>query len=205
MGENPSRFQGPDLPVESVAWAEARAFCARLSEREGARYRLPTEAEWEYAGRGEVEGAEFAWRDSFPPVVDGALQANIADESFRARFPEAARESGYVPGYDDGYPTTAPVGRFAPNGFGLYDMIGNVFEWCSDYYVLGTQYYLDSPESDPPGPEAGEDRVLRGASWWAAPRRHYRVASRFRDDPGVKAPAIGFRCVMEVPRETDRP
>jgi formylglycine-generating enzyme required for sulfatase activity len=198
IGENPSRITGTDLPVESVDWHEATAFCARLSGMDGATYRLPTEAEWEYAARGGHDGREYAWGDSMPPLVDGTPAANVADEAFRSTFPDEAARGGWVPGYDDGFATTAPVGSFPANGLGLHDMIGNVFEWCSDAYDLGTQYYLESPEMDPTGPEEGSDRVLRGASWWAGPGRYYRVASRFRDAPEARAAAIGFRCVLEV-------
>ncbi len=202
MGGNPSRFRGPSLPVESVTWHEAAAFCDRLSDLEGRAYRLPTEAEWEYAARGGVEGREFAWGDEASPEVNGLKHANVADEAFRAAYARAADESGSIAGYHDGYAATSPVGRFAPNGYGLRDMIGNVFEWCSDYYVLGTQYYAESPEKGPRGPALGEERVLRGASWWAAPERYYRVASRFRDAPDSRAAAIGFRCVREVASRT---
>ena len=156
MGQNPSQFRGSDdLPVEGVSWLDAVRFCNKLSEREGLKpyyriggdavtiaggdgYRLPTEAEWEYACRAGTT-TRFSFGDDESALDQYAwYSANSKDQ-------------------------THPVGEKQPNAFGLYDMQGNVFEWCWDGYHA--DYYKQSPANDPQGPERAANRVIRGGSW----------------------------------------
>jgi formylglycine-generating enzyme required for sulfatase activity len=172
MAYNPSYFKGPNRPVEMVNWEEAREFCEKLSalpEENAAerRYRLPTEAEWEYACRG---GADAYQKFN---VGDVLRQAD-------ANFGGAA---------------TKDVGSFAPNGWGLYDMHGNVWEWCSDWYGL----YSELPAADPTGPKQGQDRALRGGSWNYS-SRNCRSASRNWVVPTSRYAFFGFRVVMDAGR-----
>jgi formylglycine-generating enzyme required for sulfatase activity len=161
MGFNPSRFKGPDRPVEEVSWDDAQEFLRKLNERnDGHRYRLPTEAEWEYAAPAyPVELDEIAWYE---------------------------KNSGGQ---------TRPVGQKKPNGRGLYDMQGNVWEWCQDWH--DEKYYGSSPVVDPQGPPSGHSRVLRGGSWFndawrlRVPNRHWMI-------PSNQDGSNGLRCVREV-------
>ncbi|OAI49773.1 hypothetical protein AYO44_06135 [Planctomycetaceae bacterium SCGC AG-212-F19] len=186
MRTNPARFNaagGGDLnhPVERVSWDDAMEFCRRLSalpeEKQASRvYRLPTEAEWEYACR-----AGTPTPFSIGPALTGA-QANF-DANFPAGDGEKARPTG----------RTMPVGTYAANNFGLHDMHGNLWEWCADWYEGG--YYRASPRRDPPGPTAGRFRVVRGGSW----RNHAatcRAAYRNALVPNNRDPYTGFRVVI---------
>ncbi len=187
VGKNPSRFNkdqdgGPTHPVETVSWEEAVEFCKRLSEMEeekraGRVYRLPTEAEWEYACRGGAkEYAVFHFGNSL-----SSTQAN-----FDGGRPYGGAEKGPYVG------AIKPVGSYKPNGFGLYDMHGNVWEWCQDWY--DKDYYKNSAIRDPQGPEKGEARLLRGGSWsdvgWLC-----RSANRYWIAPGDRYNIFGFRVV----------
>lgn len=187
MGVNPARFQGAaggglEHPVECVSWDEAVTLCSRLAglpTEAGRAYRLPTEAEWEYACRagsstpfhfGPSLSAREASMDGHHPYGDGP------------RGPSA--------------PRTAKVGSYPANHFGLFDMHGNVWEWCADWY--DADYYQRSPRQDPPGPTSGAYRVLRGGSWRnqaATCRSAYRNALA----PNQRQPFIGFRLVLETP------
>jgi len=143
MDDNPSRFRGPDLPVEHVSWRQATDFCKRLSQlaeekRTGWVYRLPTEAEWEYACRAGTS-TTFSCGDTLDHD-----DANFCDDSVITPQP------------------TVPLGNFPPNAFGLHEMHGNVWEWCRDWYQV--DYYEQSPCDDPPGPEDGHHHVMRGGS-----------------------------------------
>ncbi|HBJ35636.1 MAG TPA: DNA recombination protein RecF [Planctomycetaceae bacterium] len=177
--------QSDEHPVVNVSWTDAVAFCNWLSLKEGKLYRLPTEAEWEYACR-----AGTATRYYHGDGPEGlAAVANVADASAKAKFsdwdwPIAAQ---------DGYAFAAPVGKFKPNAFGLYDMHGNVYEWCADWY--GEDYYSQSPEDDPQGPAAGFDRVYRGGSW-ASSTVSCRSACRRMDEPAGRSFVIGLRVVL---------
>jgi formylglycine-generating enzyme required for sulfatase activity len=164
-----------------VSWNDAQAFLGWLSRKEGETYRLPTEAEWEYACR-----AGTTSRYCFGDDPEGlAAVGNIADGTAKEKYPDwrtiAAR---------DGYIYTAPVGRFNPNAWGLFDMHGNVWEWCSDGY--GTYYYKQSPVVDPSGASQATSRVFRGGSWRFDPRCA-RSAYRAGSSPERRNRGLGFR------------
>ncbi len=181
--------QTDEHPVVNVSWNDAKAFCDWLSKKEGRKYRLPTEAEWEYSCRAGTQTRYYSGEDSETLASVG----NVADASFKRRFPRA---NGTITS-DDGYVFTAPVGRFKSNDFGLHDMHGNVWEWCRDWYDAA--YYKNSPKYDPQGPEAGSFRVLRGGSFDQSPR-YCRAARRNGQEPAHRSGLLGFRVVL-VPQE----
>lgn len=165
-GTNFSYFAGPNLPVEGVSWDDAQKFCKLMSQKkDGYRYRLPTEAEWEYAARAGDETARYG------PLDEVAWHRGNADSK------------------------THPVGEKRPNAFGLYDTLGNVWEWVEDWY--GLDYYNHSPKTDPKGPTAGEYRIARGGSWRGVARGPARVSSRYVIRQNVRSIVVGFRCVRE--------
>jgi len=174
--------QTDDHPVVNVSWNDAAEFCKWLSGKEGKTYRLPTEAEWEYACRAGTSTRYYHGDDP-----EGLAEVgNVADATAKAQFPEwkstiAAR---------DGYAFTAPVGKFKPNAWGLYDMHGNVWEWSADWYAAA--YYKASPLEDPKGPDSGTFRVLRGGSWLVRPISS-RSADRDWIDPALRVNYLGFR------------
>ena len=175
MGKNPSLFKGPLNPVEIVSWSKATEFCKILSQKTGKTVTLPTEAQWEYACRA---GTTTAFNTGETISTD---QANY--------------DGTYV--YGDGNKgkqrqKTTPVGSFTPNAWGLYDMHGNVRQWCSDWY--GYDYYAKSPTTDPQGPNTGELRVLRGCDWGNSPR-NCRSACRHWSEPNANGVVLGFRVV----------
>jgi formylglycine-generating enzyme required for sulfatase activity len=147
--------QTDEHPVVNVNWYDAVAFCKWLSRKDGKTYRLPTEAEWEYACRAGTRTRYYSGDD--PETL--AEVGNVADATARAKIPEWT----WTINASDGYVFTSPVGSFEPNAFGLYDMHGNVWEWCSDWYH--PEYYANSPTDDPQGPDSGSRRLLRGGSW----------------------------------------
>ncbi len=174
--------QTDEHPVVNVSWNDAVAFCKWLSGREGKTYRLPTEAEREYACRAGTKTRYSSGDD--PETL--AKVANVADATAEAKLPgwkNAIKAS-------DGYVFTAPVGQFKPNAFGLYDMHGNAWQWCADWY--GEDYYGKSPADNPKGPDTGNDRVLRGGSWGDWPGVT-RSATRFRMPPDYRDFLAGFR------------
>jgi formylglycine-generating enzyme required for sulfatase activity len=173
---------GDDYPVVFINWPDAEAFCRWLSTREGKTYRLPTEAEWEKAARGGLGGRKYPWGDK-PP--DGS-QCNFADR--QTDFPWSDKS------IDDGFAYPAPVGSFPPNGYGLYDMAGNVWEWCQDWFDW--DYYKISPASNPTGAFSGIDRSIRGGSW-SNDANTMRCAFRGFIFPVVPSHPRGFRIVME--------
>jgi formylglycine-generating enzyme required for sulfatase activity/tRNA A-37 threonylcarbamoyl transferase component Bud32 len=190
MGKNPSRFTadaggGLDHPVENVSWEDAMEFCRKLSDQEeekraGRVYRLPTEAEWEYACRAGTQTAVH-YGDSL-----SSRQAN-----FDGNSPYGGAAKGpYVE-------KTTKVGSYEPNAFGLYDMHGNVSEWCLDYY--SSTYYDDSPETDPQCKQRSDGRVLRGGSWINL-GRYCRAAFRSWHAPSLRSSYVGFRVVSVVER-----
>lgn len=186
-GHNPARFKqaaggGPMHPVESVSWYDAADFCRKLSsrfeERDAGRvYYLPTEAEWEYACRAGTT-TPFAFGTSL-----SSSQAN-----FNGKNPYGGARRGPF------RQRTTPAGTFPPNAFGIFDMHGNVWEWCADFYA--ETYYDTAPERDPLGPRSGSLRVLRGGNWNSAGGMNCRSARRGKDDPTAATQFDGFRVVM---------
>lgn len=178
--------QKDDHPVVNVTWNDAVAFCKWLSGQEGETYRLPTEAEWEYACRGGAETSTAYYHGNDPEGL--AQVANIADASFNSK----KKPNGLYWGIssDDGYVFTSPTGQYHPNAFGLYDMHGNVWEWCADWYE--SEYYDKSPVDDPTGPKKGSFRVNRGGSW-SSTARYCRSANRSRSNPTNRINFLGFR------------
>ncbi|MEQ1839116.1 MAG: SUMF1/EgtB/PvdO family nonheme iron enzyme [Verrucomicrobiales bacterium] len=180
-----------DHPVTRVSWDDAQNFCAWLSNKEGRAYRLPTDREWSLAvgiGGEESWTAEttianvfkpqdsFPWGSGWPPPLGAG---NYSDESCKAEAPR--RNANYLDGYNDGFPTTAPVMSFEPNGIGLYDLGGNVWEWCEDSY---------SGKRD--------DSVLRGGSWYDCERSLLLSSARRRGTPDLRYIYYGFRVVLMV-------
>lgn len=185
-GEGHRAVEGLDtgaFPVENVSWEEATAYCLRISSlaeeiAAGRSYRLPTEAEWEYACRAGSQTA-FAAGESF----------SSHDANIHGLYPCQSTVIG---------PTlnrTTAVKSYPPNAFGLYDMHGNVWEWCHDYY--DTNYYIHSPLENPAGPTSGVARVLRGGSWTCY-SRFCRSAYRCRCEPDISYYDQGFRVVCEI-------
>jgi formylglycine-generating enzyme required for sulfatase activity len=184
IGANPSRFKGPDLPVETVTWYEAIEYCNRRSIKEGLTpayqgsggsvvcdfqangYRLPTEAEWEYAAaEGNKAGLTYEYRESNSVEAVGWYNENSEN-------------------------STHAVGTKQPNSLGLYDMSGNVWEWCWDWYGG----YSSDSQTDPRGPASGSRRVLRGGSWHSN-AQDLRSANRLNYGPLSRSSYLGFRVV----------
>jgi formylglycine-generating enzyme required for sulfatase activity/serine/threonine protein kinase len=184
MGTNPSEFKGDNRPVEKVSWNDAMEFCRKLSQRTGKTFTLPTEAQWEYACRAGTTTSRY-WGDD----PDQACRyANVADRTGQQQY-----SNWTIHNCTDGHVNTSPVGSFLPNAWGLYDMIGNVWEWCLDWY--GENYYSQSPRRNPVGPGSGSGRGLRGGSWspyaWDC-----RSALRLRAPPSGTYDFLGFRLVI---------
>ena len=185
--QNPGFKQTDDHPVTNVTWHDAQAMCKWLSEKEGKKYRLPTEAEWEYCCRA---GTTTIWQSGDDP--ESLVKAgNLYDADTVKNWPQWKEFA--LKGHD-GYEFTAPVGKFAPNAFGIYDMHGNVWEWCSDWY--GGDYYAKSPVDDPQGPETGRARVRRGGSWHTWPL-YVRSSYRNWNSPSTRYTLVGMRFVRE--------
>jgi eukaryotic-like serine/threonine-protein kinase len=187
---HPGFSQGDDHPVVDVSWNDATAFCAWLSKKEGKTYELPTEAEWEYACRAGTT-TRFWCGD-----VDASLQgnANVADASLKAKSP------GFPAGtvaWDDGYMFTSPAGSFKANPWGLYDMHGNVWQWCADGYGPYQDGYIKDPNSN----ERPNRRVARGGSWWDRPRGCWS-AYRGCFSPVMRNGVLGVRVVLRLPART---
>lgn len=169
-GWNDPRFNQAEQPVTSVSWFDAIAYCEWLSEKTTRLYRLPTEAEWERAARGGLEGKPYTWGDGDPQ-----LQPNYSERWLNG--PER-------------------VGQRPPNGFGIHDISENVHEWCSDWY--DERYYLDAPSSNPQGPATGTRRASRGGSW-RHQIKITRVAARSSIPPEFKYSDYGFRVAQSRP------
>jgi len=181
--KNPGFPQRDDHPVVCVNWHDATAFCQWLSAKEGRKYRLPTEAEWEYACRAGGTTA-YPWGNN---PDDGKGWANCSDRTTAGQF-------SLFPAFNwsDGYIYTSPVATFRPNAWGLYDMIGNALQWCGDWFAT----YPAGPVVDPHGPATGKERVLRGGSFIYGPR-HCRCAFRGRNSPDFENFYVGFRVLLE--------
>ena len=180
--DKPGYDQTDEHPVVCVSWNDAMAFCDWLSKTVS----LPTEAEWEYACRAGTKTA-YQWGDD---RKDGKGWCNGGDQAL-ARRVRAKKRSGF--NWDDGFAFTAPVGKFKPNAFGLYDMHGNVWEWCSDWHAQ----YEKGAQTDPIGPAIGEFRVIRGGGRASFPSS-CRSASRHCVLPRLRTIDHGFRLVVEV-------
>jgi formylglycine-generating enzyme required for sulfatase activity len=167
--------------MNCVAWWGAYNFTRWLSAKNGANFRLPTEAEWEYAARNRGDSLRYSWGNGNPFDKTGG---NVADESAKKKNPSTTIFNGY----DDGYANTAPVASFKSNALGLYDMTGNVWEWCADWYGE----YGENPQIDPKGPDSGQYRILRGGSWINDPESS-RTTKRFKNRPKNWYECYGFR------------
>lgn len=178
-------LNGPDQPVVEVSWSDATAFARWLSGVSGKSIRLPREAEWEYACRAGTETVCY-WGDN---ATETCAYANVADYTAKQKWSDWS-----VHDCDDGFPVTAPVGSLKPNKFLLYDMLGNVWEWCADSY--SGRGYLETAASIQNGASGLSCyRVARG-SCWDNPPRYVRAASRNKRRPDFKGYHIGFRLVM---------
>ncbi len=177
-------LNGNNQPAVYVSWDDAKAFAGWLNRQNGGRYKfkLPTEAEWEYAARAGTSTARY-WGDD---PDDACGYANVHDQTSK----RINKFSWKHHSCDDGYAATAPVGRFKPNAFGLYDMLGNVWEWCEDIYDKGA--YGKHNRSNPVITSGGSGRVIRGGSWSGGPR-DVRSADRDGADPGGRIVNLGFR------------
>lgn len=175
MGSNPSEFTGDlNRPVETVSWNNCQEFIAKLNEMTGRQFRLPTEAEWEFAARGglQSQGYKYAGGNTIDDVAWYYVNS----------YPH------YDPSVERG---TRPVGTKVPNELGLYDMSGNVSEWCQDWYGS----YTGAAQTNPTGPSSGLYRIARGGSWFDFPHR-IRVASRYYETPSYTGNIIGLRLAL---------
>ena len=183
-------------PVLNVTWNDAFAMAAWLGKREGKTYRLPTEAEWEYACRaGSSTRYHLAPGAGTQAGNDPASLLTIANTYDTDALHIWKRWKAFAQPGSDGYAFTAPVGSFAPNAFGLHDMLGNAWEWTADWH--SDNYYAASPSRDPQGPSEGDVRVRRGGSWhsWAL---YARCSYRNWNAPATRYTLVGMRLVREV-------
>ena len=175
-GKDSNIDERKDHPVVHVSWNDAQAYCQWKGKR------LPTEAEWEYAARGGLVQKKFPWGDELTP--DGGHRCNI----WQGQFPD-------YNSLEDGYLGTAPVKSFKPNDFGLYNMSGNIWEWCNDWF--SKDFHKTGPRKNPAGPQKGESKVMRGGSFLCHQSycNRYRVAARSSNTMDSSTSNMGFRCV----------
>ncbi len=178
MGINPSEFLGENLPVERVHWKQANDYCEKISKR------LPTEAEWEIAAKGG-ESYLYPWGNDMKSGKANLCDKNCILDTHTGQFNDEAI-------------FTTPVGSYPPNGYNLYDMSGNVWEWVSDWYT--ENYYQVAPSKDPAGPHFGFLKMIRGGSWINAPD-FLRSSFRNWSDPAAQTGYFGFRCALSTPRK----
>jgi len=182
--DNPGFSQNDSHPVTCVSWNDANAFIKWINRKEGNIYRLPTEAEWEYSARAGSKAARFWGNDE----NKACSYANVADRTAKREW------SGWIiHNCDDGYVYTSPVGSFKSNSFGLYDILGNAWEWCQDWYGD----YPSSAVTNPTGPSSGLFRVDRGGCWGDAPM-DCRSARRDMSNPDYRVFGMGFRLVRDL-------
>ena len=184
---DPGFGQTDQHPVVNVTWNDAARFCEWAGTATKRGVQLPTEAQWEYACRGGTTTCYFTGDGA--ESLEGS--ANIADASFKGKYPSAS----WAVAWDDTHAFTSPVGKFRPNPFGLYDMAGNVYEWCSDYY--DPKFYNNSPKEDPENLTKSAARVLRGGSFSIEPR-NCRAASRDWTAPAYRRSGCGFRVSVRL-------
>ncbi len=173
-------------PVICVNWYGAVAYCKWMSEKTGRNYRLPTEAEWEYAARDGGKDIRYSWGNDFPKAGKGG---NIADATYKKKYPDYLMSTEE---FNDGFVYTSPVSQFDPNTLGLYDMSGNVSEWCSDW----KDDYYSITVTDPTGPEIGDDRVIRGGNWNTGVGT-LALFQRSGNRPRAYSTMTGFRICMD--------
>ncbi len=167
MGDNPCIWEKDNFPVDNVSWNDIQDYIKKLNKKTKKKYRLPTEAEWEYAARGGNKSNKYTYSGS----------NDIHDVAWH---------------YDNSRNRPHEVGTKMPNELGIFDMSGNVWEWCDDWY--GENYYASSPSKNPKGPNEGECCVIRGGSWGDVP---YSTTARTCDDPNFKSKNTGFRLVHD--------
>lgn len=177
-----------DHPATHISWNDAQAYCQWAGKR------LPTEAEWEYAARGDLAGQTYPWGDELTP--NGKHRCNI----WQGHFPDLNTE-------EDGFSGTAPSRHYPPNGFGLYQMTGNVWEWCYDWFSPTWHQQSSAPRVNPTGPPTADPtvrRVQRGGSFLCHSSycNRYRVAARIGNPPDTSGSNTGFRCVRDVTPST---
>ena len=180
MGSNPSYFKGDYLPVEQVSWDDCQEFFKKLNQKTGKRYRLPTEAEWEFAARGGAFSKGFQYAGSNDLDEFGWYWENSGDKNLSGQWKSELITKNNC--------RTHPVGRKKANELGLFDMSGNVWEWCANWY----DKYPSSAQTNPVGPTSGSDRVLRGGSWYND-AQDCRVAYRSFNSPKDRFNGISFR------------
>jgi formylglycine-generating enzyme required for sulfatase activity len=197
--KNPGFEQADDHPVVCVSWNDAEALCQWMSKKEGKKYRLPTEAEFEYACRAGTttrfsSGEEDASLKGVANLADESLLTKMDRKIVATNAAPAGNKSAGIAGFDDGYPFTSPVGKLKANPWGLYDMHGNVWTWCADW----SSRYTAGAQDDPKGPEAGTGgRDIRGGAWWVGPLR-CRSANRVQRAPGESFCYVGIRVARDA-------